>query len=101
LDPVLAFLDVGEREAIGLAKELQADALIIDEPDGCEAAKRQGLRVIGTLRVLYDAAEAGFCPLEQAYNRLLQTTFRAHPNLFKAFLDLHIQSRESFDAQNR
>ena len=26
LDPVLAFLDVGEREAISLARELQADA---------------------------------------------------------------------------
>ena len=58
LDPSLAFLDVGEREAIHLAKELRADALIIDEPDGREAAQRQGLRVIGTLRVLYDAAEA-------------------------------------------
>ena len=100
LDPVLAFLDMGEREAIGLAKELRADALIIDEPDGREAAKRRGLRVIGTLRVLYDAAEAGFCPLEQAYNRLQQTTFRAHPSLFKAFLDLHTQSRESLDAQD-
>jgi len=99
MDPVLAFLDVGEREAISLAKELQADALIIDEPDGREAAKRQGLRVIGTLRVLYDAAEAGLCQLEEAYDRLQQTTFRAHPNLFRAFLDVHIQSRESAGSQ--
>jgi predicted nucleic acid-binding protein len=99
LDPVLAFLDVGEREAISLARELQADALIIDEPDGREAAQRQGLRVIGTLRVLYDAAEAGLCELEQAYDRLQQTTFRAHPRLFRAFLDAHIQSRESPGSQ--
>ena len=99
LDPVLAFLDVGEREAISLAKELQADALIIDEPDGREAAQRQGLRVIGTLRVLYDAAEAGLCELERAYDRLQQTTFRAHPQLFRAFLDAHIQSRESPGSQ--
>ena len=68
LDAALALLDVGEREAISLAKEIQADALIIDEPDGREAAKRQGLRVIGTLRVLYDAAEAGLCELEQTYD---------------------------------
>jgi predicted nucleic acid-binding protein len=95
LDPMLAFLDVGEREAISLAKELQADALIIDEPDGREAAKRQGLRVIGTLRVLYDAAEAGLCELEQAYADLQQTTFRAHPQLFRVFLDTYIQSRDS------
>jgi len=64
LDASLAFLDVGEREAIHLATELEADALIIDEPAGREAAKQQGLRVIGTLRVLYDAAEAGLCNLD-------------------------------------
>jgi predicted nucleic acid-binding protein len=40
LDAALAFLAVGEREAIGLPKELEADALIIDEPEGREAAKR-------------------------------------------------------------
>src|SRR3989442_6464632 len=32
LDAALALLDVGEREAIRLAQELAADALIIDEP---------------------------------------------------------------------
>jgi predicted nucleic acid-binding protein len=94
LDASLAFLDVGEREAISLAKELESDALIIDEPDGREAAKRRELRVIGTLRVLYDAAEAGLCDLEQAYERLRQTTFRAHPDLYRAFLDAHRQRRD-------
>ncbi|ETW99451.1 MAG: hypothetical protein ETSY1_14955 [Candidatus Entotheonella factor] len=93
LDASLAFLDVGEREAISLAKELEADALIIDEMDGRQAARAQGLRVIGTLRVLYDAAEAGFCNLEQAYERLQQTTFRAHPDLYKAFLEAFNQQR--------
>jgi predicted nucleic acid-binding protein len=82
-----------EREAIRLAQELEADALIMDEPAGREAAKRQGLRVIGTLRVLYDAAAAGLCDLAQAYERLQHTTFRAHADLYKAFLDMHIQRR--------
>ena len=77
-----------------LAQELEADALIIDEPAGREAAKQRGVRVIGTLRVLYDAAEAGLCNLEQAYERLQHTTFRAHPNLYRAFLDMHIQKRD-------
>jgi predicted nucleic acid-binding protein len=94
LDASLAFLDVGEREAIRLATELEADALIIDEPEGREAAKRQGLRVIGTLRVLYDAAEAGLCNLAQAYERLQQTTFRAHPDLYRAFFDMYNQRRK-------
>jgi predicted nucleic acid-binding protein len=97
LDTSLAFLDVGEREAIHLAKEIQADALIIDEPDGREAAQRQGIRVIGTLRVLYDAAKAGLCDLEQDYERLQHTTFRAHPQLFKTFLDAYKQRRQTPD----
>lgn len=98
LDPSLAFLDEGEREAIRLAQEIQADALIIDEPAGREEAKRRGLRVIGTLRVLYDAAEAGLCDLEEAYERLRQTTFRAHPHLFRTFLDAYLQKQQRPDA---
>ena len=94
LDASLAFLDVGERAAIHLATELEAEALIIDEPAGREAAKRQGLRVIGTLRVLYDAAAAGLCDLAQAYEHLQHTTFRAHPNLYKTFLDMHAQRQD-------
>ena len=93
LDASLAYLDVGEREAIRLAQELEADALIMDEPAGREAAKQQGLRVIGTLRILYDAAEVGLCNLAQAYERLQHTTFRAHPDLYRALLDMHIQKR--------
>ena len=92
-DTSLAYLDIGEREAIRLAQELEADALIMDEPAGREAAQRQGLRVIGTLRVLYDAAAAGLCDLAQAYERLQHTTFRAHADLYRAFLDMHIQRR--------
>ena len=93
LDTSLDFLDVGEREAICLAKELEADAIVIDEPDGREAAKARGLRVIGTLRVLYDAAEAGLCNLDQAYEQLQQTTFRAHPALYETFLEAYNQQR--------
>jgi predicted nucleic acid-binding protein len=93
LDVSLALLDMGEREAIRLAQELAADALIIDEPAGREAAKRRGVRVIGTLRLLYDAAAAGLCDLTQAYERLQRTTFRAHPDLYRAFLDMHSQRR--------
>ncbi|MDL1976123.1 MAG: DUF3368 domain-containing protein [Deltaproteobacteria bacterium] len=52
-------LDRGEAEAILLAKELQADTLIIDERIGYAIAKAQGLHVIGTLTVLLMAKEHG------------------------------------------
>jgi predicted nucleic acid-binding protein len=93
-DESLDSLDQGEREAITLAKELHATALIIDEQDGREEAKRQGLRVIGTLRVLYDAAEQGFCNLQEAFDRLQKTSFHASPKLYQLFLALEEQRRQ-------
>lgn len=55
-------LDRGEAEAILLAKELHADALIIDERAGYLIAKAQGLHVIGTLTVLLMAKEHRLIP---------------------------------------
>jgi len=42
----------GEREAIALAKELSADAILIDDRDGAAEARKNGLTVIGTLTIL-------------------------------------------------
>ena len=58
-DAALQLLGVGERQAICLAQELKAAAVVIDEERGRKEAKRRGLSVIGTLGVLRDAAERG------------------------------------------
>jgi len=50
-------LDKGEAEAIFLAKELNADMLIIDERMGYKIAQSQNLYSIGTLTVLQVAKE--------------------------------------------
>jgi predicted nucleic acid-binding protein len=83
LDP----LDPGEREAIALALELKADLLILDDRDARMEASRRSLIVIGTLRVLEDAAQLGLIDLPQALQRLRQTTFRASEKLVQAMLD--------------
>ena len=56
LDPALGFLDPGEREAIALAEELQADQLLLDGADARREAARRNLPFIGTLGVLREAA---------------------------------------------
>ena len=56
LDPALGFLDAGEREAITLAEELQADQLLLDDADARREAARRNLPFIGTLGVLREAA---------------------------------------------
>lgn len=69
-DLKLTKLDPGEREAIALAEALRADALLIDERAGRREAERRRIRVIGTIRILDDAADAGFVNLVGALGRL-------------------------------
>jgi len=45
-------IDVGEAEAIVVAKEVGADALLIDERRGRALARREGVPIIGLLGVL-------------------------------------------------
>jgi predicted nucleic acid-binding protein len=59
-DLSLAKLDAGERDAITLATELQADQLIVDDREGRREAERRGIPAIGTLGVLREAARVVF-----------------------------------------
>jgi uncharacterized protein len=54
-----AELDLGEAEAIALAKELRADLLLMDELEGRRVALREGVPFIGLLGVLVQAKRAG------------------------------------------
>jgi len=52
-------LDEGEAEAIALGLEVEADVLLLDERDARRAAKRLGLRVLGTVGILIWARRVG------------------------------------------
>jgi predicted nucleic acid-binding protein len=79
----IAGLHAGEAAAISLARELQADRLIIDETPGRMAATERGIPIIGTVGVLELAAEQGLIDLADAFERVKQTDFWVSP----AFLD--------------
>lgn len=76
-------LGAREREAIALAVELSADALLMDDRDGRREAEKRNLTVFGTLRVLADASHLGLLALPVALDRLMRTNFRATEQLMR------------------
>jgi predicted nucleic acid-binding protein len=87
LDPALAFLDPGEREAIALAEELQADQLLLDDADARREAARRSLPFIGTLGVLREAARRDLLDLRVVLVQLQETSFFVDPALIESLLD--------------
>ena len=78
----LGSLGAGEREAIWLAEEEDADLILMDERKGRLAAKQRGLATTGTLGILLTAGELGLIDPVIAYRRLLaETTFRTSAEL--------------------
>ena len=85
-DSSLAKLDAGERDAIMLATELQADQLIVDDREGRREAEQRGIPVIGTVGVLREAATLKLLDIRVAVERLQGTSFYIAPEVLAKLL---------------
>lgn len=56
-------LHIGEKEAIVLAKETDADLLLVDDRIARSAANSYGIRTVGTIGVIAKAKQAGIIPI--------------------------------------
>jgi hypothetical protein len=82
-----ASLGPGESEAIGLALEIRADWVIIDERSGRRVAEALGLRVAGVLGLLVLSKQRGLIPAVRPHlDTLVGAGFRADPDLIKRIL---------------
>jgi predicted nucleic acid-binding protein len=79
-------VDAGELEAICLAQEIHADAVLMDDRAGRTAALQCGLAVVGTIGLLEQAAARGLIELPLALARLRRTNVRLDPELINAAL---------------
>ncbi len=85
----LEVLDAGERAAITLAEQQEANLVIVDDARGRKIARSRGLKVTGLLGVLDEAAKQNLVDFPTAINRLQKTTFRASAMLIECLLNRH------------
>lgn len=86
-------LGLGECEAIALAEQIGADALLADDGSARREAARRRIPVQGTLGILDLGAERGLVELPGALSNLLSTNFRASGRLIQFFLDRDARRR--------
>ena len=87
-DFLLNQLDLGETETIILAKELDADFVIIDENIAYKIAKSSELNVVRTLSILLRAKEKGLIPaLKPLLDEMIIKGRWYSQRVYKAVLD--------------
>ncbi|MGD2184293.1 DUF3368 domain-containing protein [Lusitaniella coriacea] len=88
-DAIVDLLDPGERAAILLAQELNADLLLLDDMKARLTAIDRGLAITGILGILDRAATLKLIDLPAAVQSLQSTSFWASDSLFQRLLDKH------------
>jgi predicted nucleic acid-binding protein len=89
LDPRLlaVTLDPGERETIGLAMELAAPWVVLDERRARRAAEALGLPVVGTVGLLIRAKRRGLLQaVRPSLDALIASGFFVGPGLYRSAL---------------
>ena len=82
-DAILDLLDPGEREAILLAQEINANLLLLDDMKARRTASERGFPITGILGILDQAATIKLIDLPAAVQNLQSASFWASDSLFQ------------------
>jgi predicted nucleic acid-binding protein len=74
-------LDMGERQALALAKETMAGWILLDDKVARRFAEREKLKVKGTLGIVADAARANLLDFARTVEDLQRTSMHLDPDL--------------------
>ncbi len=80
-------LGAGETEAISLAKEINADLILIDDKKARQAAIERGLKVAGTINILELASIKNLLEMKDAFDKLQKTNFRISQKIIDEILE--------------
>jgi predicted nucleic acid-binding protein len=89
IPPGFDHLDLGERQALALAKEIHADLVLLDDKVARRRAEQESLKVKGTLGVLADAAKAGLLNFRDTVELLQRTSMHMDPKLVQRIIEEH------------
>ena len=88
-DTLVDLLDPGEREAIFLAQEINADLLLLDDMKARRTEVEKGLMITGILGILDQAATRKLIDIRPVVQSLQNTSFWASESLLQRLLDKH------------
>lgn len=87
VEVLLDELDLGEAETIVLAKEINADWILMDEKKGRRKLTQLGLAKIGTIGLLLKAKEIGLLTeIKPEINKLIETSFNLRDSVIHTIL---------------
>jgi predicted nucleic acid-binding protein len=80
-------LDFGERQALALAKEIEADLVLLDDKVARRRAIQESLKVKGTLGIIADAAKAQLLDFSETMELLRRTSMHIDQGLIQKMIE--------------
>jgi predicted nucleic acid-binding protein len=74
-------LDLGERQALALAKEIRADLILLDDKVARRTAQQEGLKIKGTLGIIAEAANAKLLDFVETVRKVQATSMHLDQEL--------------------